>query len=101
MVVKALHPGLIVFGRLLQLRHLLGKLNRFTGGREMLLAGLAQSCGKCLVHLVIGQAFGLVRKLLLFLADGKGRQRLRNLPGVQVDDGRLAGSPSRLTLLGL
>ncbi len=48
-------------------------------------------CGKGLVHLVIGQAFGLVRILLLFLADGEGGERLGNLPGVQVDDGRLAG----------
>ena len=41
---------------------------------------------------MIGQAFGLVRIFLFFPADGQGRQRLRNLPRVQVDDGRLAGS---------
>ena len=35
------HLGLILFGRLLQLRHLLGKLEGFTRGREVLFAGLA------------------------------------------------------------
>ena len=68
----------------------------------MLFAGLAQRCGKGLVDLVIGQPFGLVRKLLLFLADGKGGQCLRNLPGVQVYDvwsGRQL--PDRAVLFGL
>ena len=51
---------------------------------------------------MVGQAFGLVGKLLLFLADGKGRQCLRNLPGVQVYDSGLAGSSrSRAVLFDL
>ena len=41
---------------------------------------------------MIGQPFRLVGKLLLFLADGKGCECLGNLPGVQVDERRLAGS---------
>ena len=49
---------------------------------------------------MIGEALGLLCIFLLFTADGQGCQRLRNLPWVQVDDGRRAGSSQiGLTLL--
>ena len=62
------HLGLILFGRLLQLRHLSRKLEGFAGRRQMLLVSLAQRRGKGLVYFVIGQSLSVLRKLLLFLA---------------------------------
>jgi hypothetical protein len=93
---QSVYLGLILLDRLLQLCDLLRKFQGLSGGGEPLSAGLAQRGGKRLVHLVIGQAFGFVCILLFFFAHGEGGERLSNLPGMQVDDGRLLGTTRRL-----
>ncbi len=93
---QSVYLGLILFDRLLQLRDFLRKFQSFAGGGEALCAGLAQRRGKRLVHLVIGEAFCFVCVLLFFFAHGERCERLRNLPGMQVNDGRLLGTRLRL-----
>ena len=85
---QAAHLRLVIFRRLLQLRDLSRQRQCFSRRGRVLPTGLPQRRGKRLISLMVSQAFCLMRKLFLFLAHGEGRQRLGNLPGMQVDQGR-------------